>query len=45
MDEKKNVPIPVGEVFPEALEELTNGKGDERVAPELAREVFRSDKH
>lgn len=28
MDEKQmNVPIPVGEVFPEALEELTNGKG------------------
>ena len=29
MDENKNVPIPVGEVFPEALEELTNGKGDD----------------
>lgn len=29
MDENKNVPIPVGEVFPEAMEELTNGKGGE----------------
>lgn len=27
MDE--NVSIPVGNIFPEAAEELTNGKGDE----------------
>lgn len=27
--EEKNVPIPVGQVFPECADELTNGKGEE----------------
>jgi hypothetical protein len=30
MDNKnQNVPIPVGEVFPECAEELTDGKGED----------------